>query len=45
MRDYGVGVQILRELGLSRLRLLTNSRAELPGLDAFGLSISERLPI
>ncbi|MBX3387727.1 MAG: 3,4-dihydroxy-2-butanone-4-phosphate synthase [Phycisphaeraceae bacterium] len=45
MRDYGVGCQILRALGLSQLRLLTNSAAELPGLDAFGLSIAERIPI
>ncbi len=45
LREYGVGGQILRNLGLSRLRLLTNSSTELPGLDAFGLSIVERVPV
>ncbi|MFN9131111.1 MAG: 3,4-dihydroxy-2-butanone-4-phosphate synthase [Phycisphaerales bacterium] len=43
MRDFGVGGQILRELGLSTLRLLTNSAADLPGLEAFGLRIAERV--
>ncbi|MGQ0627575.1 MAG: 3,4-dihydroxy-2-butanone-4-phosphate synthase [Phycisphaerales bacterium] len=45
MRDFGIGGQILRNLGLSRLRLLTNHAADLPGLDAFGLSITERVPL
>ncbi len=40
MRDYGIGGQILRELGLTRLRLLTNHPREMPGLEAFGLSIA-----
>ena len=44
MRDYGVGVQILRALGLSQLRIITNRPADLPGLDAFGLSIAEWVP-
>jgi 3,4-dihydroxy 2-butanone 4-phosphate synthase/GTP cyclohydrolase II len=43
MRDFGVGGQILRQLGLSRLRLITNQSATLPGLEAFGLSIVERV--
>jgi 3,4-dihydroxy 2-butanone 4-phosphate synthase/GTP cyclohydrolase II len=43
MRDFGVGGQILRQLGLSRLRLLTNQTTALPGLDAFGLEITERV--
>lgn len=41
MRDFGVGGQILRALGLSRLRLLTNHPRPLPGLDGFGLEIVE----
>ncbi len=45
MRDFGVGGQILRDLGLSRLRLLTNHTTALPALDAFGLEIAERVPI
>ena len=43
MREFGIGGQILRQLGLSKLRLLTNHTAELPGLDAFGLEIVERV--
>lgn len=42
-RDFGVGGQILRDLGLSKLRLITNSARDLPGLDAFGLEIVERV--
>jgi 3,4-dihydroxy 2-butanone 4-phosphate synthase/GTP cyclohydrolase II len=44
-REFGIGVQVLRALGLSRLRLLTNQHREMPGLDAFGLEIVERVPI
>jgi len=43
--EYGVGSQILRALGLSRLRLLTNSSADYPHLEAFGLRITERVGI
>ena len=39
LREYGVGCQILRALGLSRLRLISNSRRPLPGLEHFGLEI------
>jgi GTP cyclohydrolase II len=42
-RDYGIGGQILRELGVSRMRLLTNHPRELPGLAAFGLEIVEHV--
>lgn len=45
MREFGIGGQILRELGLSRLRLITNHATELPGLEAFGLQIVERVPV
>lgn len=44
-RDFGVGGQILRDLGLSKLRLITNSARDLPGLDAFGLEIVERVAV
>lgn len=44
-REYGIGVQVLRQLGLSRLRLLTNSKRAIPGLEAFGLEVTEHVPI
>lgn len=44
-RDLGIGSQILRDLGLQKLRLLTDSSYTLPGLDAFGLEIVERVPV
>lgn len=43
LREFGVGGQILRDLGLTKLRLITNSNRELPGLSAFGLEIVERI--
>jgi 3,4-dihydroxy 2-butanone 4-phosphate synthase/GTP cyclohydrolase II len=45
LRDYGVGAQILSELGLKRLRLLTNNPRKVVGLEGYGLVISERVPI
>jgi 3,4-dihydroxy 2-butanone 4-phosphate synthase/GTP cyclohydrolase II len=45
IREYGIGSQILRALGLRRLRLLTNHQTSLPGLEAFGLEIVERVAI
>ncbi len=39
LREYGVGCQILRALGLSKLRLISNSRRQLPGVEHFGLEI------
>jgi len=45
MLEYGVGSQILRALGLSRLRLITNSMTAYPQLSAFGLDIVERVPV
>ncbi|MFO0873066.1 MAG: 3,4-dihydroxy-2-butanone-4-phosphate synthase [Phycisphaerales bacterium] len=44
-REYGVGGQILRDLGLRRLRVLTNAPKHLPGLSAFGLEIVENVAI
>jgi 3,4-dihydroxy 2-butanone 4-phosphate synthase / GTP cyclohydrolase II len=45
MRDYGVGAQILVDIGLTRLRLLTNNPRKLIGLQGYGLEIVERVPI
>lgn len=45
MRDFGIGGQILRELGVRNLQLLTNSTTDLPGLEAFGLRIVERVGV
>ncbi len=45
MRDYGVGAQILAELGLHQLRLLTNNPRKVVGLEGYGLTITERIPI
>ena len=45
MRDYGVGAQILVDIGLTHLRLLTNNPKKLIGLQGYGLDIIERVPI
>jgi 3,4-dihydroxy 2-butanone 4-phosphate synthase / GTP cyclohydrolase II len=45
MRDYGVGAQILADLGLSRIRILTNNPMKVVGLGGFGLEITERIPL
>lgn len=44
-RDYGIGNQILRDLGLTKLRVMTNNPRKIYGLDGFGLKIVERVPI
>ncbi|HRQ74065.1 MAG TPA: 3,4-dihydroxy-2-butanone-4-phosphate synthase [Phycisphaerales bacterium] len=44
-REIGTGSQILRDLGLSRLRLITNHGTDWPGLEAFGLEVVERVPV
>jgi 3,4-dihydroxy 2-butanone 4-phosphate synthase / GTP cyclohydrolase II len=44
-RDYGIGAQILVELGLSRMRLITNNPRKLVGLSSYGLNVEERVPI
>ncbi len=44
-REFGIGGQILRDLGLSRLKILTNHPKSLPGLHGFGLEIVEQRPI
>jgi 3,4-dihydroxy 2-butanone 4-phosphate synthase / GTP cyclohydrolase II len=44
-RDYGVGVQILRDLGVRSMRLLSNNPRKLVGIEGYGLSVSEWLPL
>jgi 3,4-dihydroxy 2-butanone 4-phosphate synthase/GTP cyclohydrolase II len=44
-RDYGVGAQILRDLGVRRMRLMTNNPAKFVGLEGYGLEIIERVPL
>jgi 3,4-dihydroxy 2-butanone 4-phosphate synthase/GTP cyclohydrolase II len=44
-RDYGIGAQILAELGVRKMRLLTNNPRKFVGLEGYGLKIVERLPI
>jgi len=44
-RDYGIGAQILADLGLRNLRLMTNNPKKMSGLESFGLKITEQLPL
>jgi 3,4-dihydroxy 2-butanone 4-phosphate synthase/GTP cyclohydrolase II len=44
-RDYGVGVQILRELGIVSMRLLSNNPGKLIAMEGYGLSVTQRLPL
>ena len=45
LRDYGIGAQILADMGIKKLRLITNNPAKLVGLSGYGLEIVERVPI
>lgn len=45
LRDFGIGAQILRDLGLSTLRIMTNNPRKLVGLEGYGLEIVERIPL
>jgi 3,4-dihydroxy 2-butanone 4-phosphate synthase/GTP cyclohydrolase II len=45
LRDYGTGAEILSELGVRKIRLLTNNPKKISGIEGFGLEIVERLPI
>jgi 3,4-dihydroxy 2-butanone 4-phosphate synthase/GTP cyclohydrolase II len=45
LRDYGVGAQILRDLGLSSIRLMTNNPRKVVGLEGYGLKITERVSL
>jgi 3,4-dihydroxy 2-butanone 4-phosphate synthase/GTP cyclohydrolase II len=45
LRDYGVGAQILRDLGVKKMRLLTNNPRKIAGLGGYGLEVAERVPL
>ncbi|MBN1199008.1 MAG: bifunctional 3,4-dihydroxy-2-butanone-4-phosphate synthase/GTP cyclohydrolase II [Bacteroidales bacterium] len=45
MRDYGIGAEILADLGIRKIRLLTNNPKKISGIEGFGLEIVERMPI
>jgi 3,4-dihydroxy 2-butanone 4-phosphate synthase/GTP cyclohydrolase II len=45
LRDYGIGAQILRDLGITQLRLMTNNPKKVVGLNGYGLEIVERVPL
>jgi 3,4-dihydroxy 2-butanone 4-phosphate synthase/GTP cyclohydrolase II len=45
LRDYGIGAQMLRHIGVRKMRLLTNNPKKMVGLDGYGLSIVEQIPI
>lgn len=45
LRDYGIGAQILMDLGLSTIRLLTNNPRKIVGIEGYGLKVVERLPV
>ncbi|MDO8689077.1 MAG: bifunctional 3,4-dihydroxy-2-butanone-4-phosphate synthase/GTP cyclohydrolase II [Dehalococcoidia bacterium] len=45
LRNYGVGAQILKDLGIKKLKLMTNNPRKIVGLDGYGLEVTERVPI
>jgi 3,4-dihydroxy 2-butanone 4-phosphate synthase/GTP cyclohydrolase II len=45
LRDYGLGAQILRDLGIRKIRLMTNNPKKIVGLQGYGLEVLERIPI
>lgn len=45
LRDYGIGAQVLRDLGVKKMRLITNNPKKIVGLEGYGLSVVEQVPI
>ncbi|PJZ70357.1 bifunctional 3,4-dihydroxy-2-butanone-4-phosphate synthase/GTP cyclohydrolase II [Leptospira perolatii] len=45
LRDYGVGAQILKDIGVEKMKLLTNNPRKIVGLDGYGIEVIERIPI
>ena len=45
LRDYGLGAQVLRDLGVAEMRLMTNNPTKIVGLEGYGLKMAERVPI
>ncbi len=45
LRDYGIGAQILRDIGIRKMRLMTNNPRKIVGLEGYGLSVVERVPL
>jgi 3,4-dihydroxy 2-butanone 4-phosphate synthase/GTP cyclohydrolase II len=45
LRDYGIGAQILADLGLTSIRILTNNPKKIRGLEGYGLSVTDQIPI
>jgi 3,4-dihydroxy 2-butanone 4-phosphate synthase / GTP cyclohydrolase II len=44
-RDYGIGAQILRDLGITRMHLMTNNPSKRAGMQGYGLEIVDRVPL
>jgi 3,4-dihydroxy 2-butanone 4-phosphate synthase/GTP cyclohydrolase II len=45
LRDYGIGAQILRDLGIERMKIMTNNPRKIVGLEGYGLNITSRVPL